>query len=80
MQALLNDKLANITIGGTSAGAAILGGRAIFSSSNGTVDSYTAMADPFGPLMQLVPPLLAIPFLGSFVTDTHFVTRNRMGR
>lgn len=80
VQALLNKKLANVTIGGTSAGAAILGGRAIFSSVNGTVDSFSALAEPYGPLVQLAPPLFAIPFLDSAITDTHFVTRNRMGR
>jgi cyanophycinase-like exopeptidase len=30
--------------------------------------------------MTFAPALLNLPFLETFITDTHFVTRDRMGR
>lgn len=47
---LINDK--KITVGGTSAGCAILG-QAYFSAENGTIISTTALHDPYHNLMQL---------------------------
>ena len=69
----------NVPVGGTSAGLAILGGFA-FSAANGTVDSSTALGNPYGRRITLERDFLVIPNLGSTITDSHFVTRDRMGR
>jgi cyanophycinase-like exopeptidase len=44
------------------------------------LDSKTALANPYGPRITLVPGFLDIPVLKGIVTDTHFAKRNRMGR
>jgi len=69
----------NVPVGGTSAGLAILGEFA-FSAANGTVDSSAALGDPYGRRITLERDFLVIPNLGSTITDSHFVTRDRMGR
>jgi len=69
----------NVPIGGTSAGLAILG-EFSFSATNGTVDSSTALGNPFGRRIALERDFLTIPYLSSLITDSHFVTRDRMGR
>lgn len=79
-QSIINAKSTNITIGGTSAGAAILGNW-IFTSADGTVTSYDAINDPYSNKVAISStPLFHIPYLEKVITDTHFVTRNRMGR
>ncbi|HNM35718.1 MAG TPA: hypothetical protein PKI33_01585, partial [Anaerolineales bacterium] len=69
----------NVPIGGTSAGLAILG-EISFSAANGTVDSSTALGNPFGRRIALERDFLTVPYLSSLITDSHFVTRDRMGR
>ncbi|HND47175.1 MAG TPA: cyanophycinase, partial [Anaerolineales bacterium] len=69
----------NVPIGGTSAGLAILG-EISFSAANGTVDSSTALGNPFGRRIALEHDFLTVPYLSSLITDSHFVTRDRMGR
>jgi cyanophycinase len=77
---IINSKIKNVTVGGTSAGAAILGNW-IFTSSDGTVTSYEAINDPYSDKITIsTVPLFHIPYLEQVITDTHFVTRNRMGR
>ncbi|MBL4847957.1 MAG: cyanophycinase [Planctomycetes bacterium] len=66
-------------IGGTSAGLAVLG-EFVFSASKGTVRSPLALADPYGPRVQLAPKLIPIPLLKGVITDTHFGKRQRLGR
>ena len=69
----------NVPIGGTSAGLAILG-EFVFTAANGTVDSPTALSNPFGRRIALDRDFLTLPNLGGLITDSHFVTRDRMGR
>lgn len=66
-------------IGGTSAGLAIMG-EFVFSAENGTVDSPTALKNPYGRRIALERDFLTLPNMGGLITDSHFVTRDRMGR
>jgi len=76
---------ANIPIGGTSAGLAVLG-NFDFAALNGAVTSSQALANPYNKYMTLDPsPLSGTPFLASpglthTVVDAHFGERDRMGR
>ncbi|MGB3547358.1 MAG: cyanophycinase [Saprospiraceae bacterium] len=76
---LVNEKA--VTIGGTSAGMAILGG-AVYAPEDLGVTSDEALADPFDPYMDSIQVggLVSLPFLDSTLTDTHFENRNRQGR
>lgn len=66
-------------IGGTSAGAAVLGA-IVYSAEAGSVYSDEALADPFDAHVTLTRDFVALPPLASAVTDTHFGARDRMGR
>lgn len=66
-------------VGGTSAGLAVLG-EYIFAAYNGTVYSNEALANPYNFYITLDRNFLTIPLLQKTITDSHFVTRNRMGR
>jgi cyanophycinase-like exopeptidase len=69
-----------LTIGGTSAGLAMLG-QVIYANTPGTsVTSAGVLAKPFDPALRLVKPFLTVPLLTDVVTDTHFEQRGRMGR
>jgi cyanophycinase len=68
-----------VPIGGTSAGMAILG-EFLFSAKNGTVYSSEALADPYNKYMTLDRDFLILPYMEKVITDSHFVTRDRMGR
>lgn len=67
-------------VGGTSAGLAILGGASYGAMDGGSIDSTTALRDPRGPGVTIVRDFLHMPFLSHVITDTHFTTRNRLGR
>lgn len=69
----------NVPVGGTSAGLAVLG-EFVFSAANGTVDSSTALGNPYGRRITLEKDFLVVPHLNGLITDSHFVTRDRMGR
>jgi cyanophycinase len=69
----------NVPIGGTSAGLAILG-EFLFSAENNTVDSRTALGDPYGRRIMLERDFLTLPNMSGIITDSHFVARDRMGR
>lgn len=69
----------NVPIGGTSAGLAVMG-EFLFSAAGGTIDSGTAMSNPFGNKVALDRDFLVLPNMGGLITDSHFVTRDRMGR
>lgn len=76
----------NVPIGGTSAGLAVLG-QFDFAALNGTVTSTQALSNPYNQYMTLDPsPLsleggfLAPPALANTVLDSHFDSRDRMGR
>lgn len=80
VQSILNSKLSSVTMGGTSAGLAILGGHIFSAESDETITSAVALVRPNNANITLVPAFLDVPLLSSVLTDTHFVTRNRMGR
>jgi len=69
----------NVPIGGTSAGLAVMG-EFIFPAANGTVDSSTVLGNPYNNKVTLDRDFLVLPNMGGIITDSHFVTRDRMGR
>jgi cyanophycinase len=82
---------AGIPVGGTSAGTAMLGQYA-FAALNGAVDSSEALSNPFNKYITIDPlntssrkfvqtgPFVSVPTLSKTITDTHFNTRDRLGR
>lgn len=71
-----------ITLGGTSAGMAILG-QVYYAPVGAGVTSSEALADPFHPYLANVvtdAPLFDYPWLAATVTDTHYDQRDRRGR
>lgn len=76
---LINSK--GITVGGTSAGMAILGG-SYYAPPGPSLISMEALSNPYHPNTVGVSslPFLQLPFLANVITDTHFENRNRQGR
>jgi cyanophycinase-like exopeptidase len=75
---LIHEKKA--TIGGTSAGMAIMGD-AYFSALNGTVTSAQALNNPYDTKVQIGwGDFLDHPLLDNTITDTHFDSPDRRGR
>jgi len=82
---------AGIPVGGTSAGTAMLGQYA-FAALNGSIESPAALSNPFDRAVSIDPlntsskkfvqtgPFVSVPTLGKTITDTHFNTRDRLGR
>jgi cyanophycinase len=80
-----------IPVGGTSAGTAMLGQYA-FAGLNGTITSTQALSDPFNKAVTIDPlntssksfvqkgSFIDILSLSKVITDTHFNTRDRLGR
>ncbi len=70
-----------ITIGGTSAGMAILG-ELYYAPTNLSLVSAEALSNPFHANTNgfTNQPFLRIPYLENTFTDTHFEQRNRQGR
>jgi cyanophycinase len=73
-----------IPIGGTSAGLAVQG-EYIYSAQNDPPEgpdlaSKAALANPFQHQIVIVHGFLDNPALTATITDSHFVTRDRMGR
>ncbi len=66
-------------VGGTSAGLAIQG-QFVFDACNNTVTSETILANPYNRRASFTTDFFAWEFLGGVMTDSHFVTRDRMGR
>lgn len=71
VQKILQQKLANITIGGTSAGLAVQG-NTVYTGETGSVTSDEALDNPYDRYITLAPAFLNIPFLETVITDTHF--------
>lgn len=69
----------NAPIGGTSAGLAIMG-QFVFAAQNGSVYSSETLSDPYNRYMTLDRDFLTLPNMNNIITDSHFVTRDRMGR
>ena len=73
-------------VGGTSAGLAILGeyvydsvaADAVSDSTN--VMTTNALPDPSEPIISFTHGVLSFPTMRRTITDTHFITRNRLGR
>jgi cyanophycinase len=75
---LLNKK--QVTVGGTSAGLAILGS-AYFSAQNGTVTSVQALSNPYNDSVAIGNnDFIQAPFMQNLITDSHYSQRNRQGR
>ena len=74
---LLNSKLA--PVGGTSAGLAVLS-QFIYTGARGSVTSSQALADPFHRYVTLDRDLFQSALGTAKLYDSHFVTRDRMGR
>jgi cyanophycinase-like exopeptidase len=74
---LLNSKLA--PVGGTSAGLAVLS-QFIYTGAKGSVTSSQALADPFHRYVTLDRDLFQSTLGTAKLYDSHFVTRDRMGR
>lgn len=69
-----------VPVGGTSAGAAILGNY-YFSGERSSVTSVTALADPYSRDITLYKEdFLQAPFLQNVIADQHFSQREREGR
>jgi cyanophycinase-like exopeptidase len=67
-------------IGGTSAGMAILG-EFYFSALNGTVNSTTALNNPFHSTVTIgTSDFIKHPLLKNTITDTHYDNPDRRGR
>lgn len=75
---LLTEK--KVPVGGTSAGAAILGNY-YFSAERGTLESPEALANPYAQKVVIGrDDFLKAPFLQNVITDQHFTQRDRQGR
>lgn len=89
LNATLKNLLArNIPLGGTSAGANVMG-QFVFSALNGSVTSAQALGDPYNSLMTFDPTPFNgsgffsasdVPALQNTFVDPHFDARDRMGR
>ncbi len=69
LNALISEK--QITIGGTSAGMAVLG-EVVFTAENQTVWSSEALGDPYHWRVKLEKGFLEVPFMQNTVTDSHY--------
>ena len=74
---LLNSKQA--PVGGTSAGLAVLS-QFIYTGARGSVTSSQALANPFHQYVTLERDLFLSALGADKLYDSHFVTRDRMGR
>ena len=82
IDSLINAGLAEraLTIGGTSAGMAVLGD-IYFSAAKGTVRSVEALQAPLSPEVAVdTAAFLRIPQLNQVITDTHYDNPDRRGR
>jgi cyanophycinase len=72
-------KKKKISIGGTSAGLAVMG-EYVFDARMDGVTSEEAYADMNGPKISISHRFLDISLLNNTITDSHYTQRNRMGR
>ena len=80
VQALLQAKLADTTMGASSAGLGLLG-QCISSAETGVEQSSEALRDPYSASLTLPPPaFLQVPLLDSVLVDALGGTRQRVGR
>ncbi|CAM4000649.1 cyanophycinase [Roseateles saccharophilus] len=70
----------HVPFGGTSAGLAVLG-QFDYSALYQSVTSTDAMANPYNRNVTLDRSLLnSLPYMAGVITDSHLITRDRMGR
>lgn len=76
---LINTKKA--TVGGTSAGMAILG-KAYYTPDNQGATAPEALQNPYHPNVSILGrnDFINTPFMNDVITDTHYDNRNRAGR
>lgn len=77
---LINEK--RITVGGTSAGMAILG-QAYYTPPGGSATSAQALTNPFHPNVDIIGTggdFVLHPLMANVITDTHYDERTRRGR
>jgi len=80
LQAAVNARIASrYPIGGTSAGLAVMGEYA-YSAMNTSSTSPVVLANPYDSSVTFARSLFTVPLLANLITDSHFVTRNRLGR
>jgi cyanophycinase len=76
---LINTK--RVTVGGTSAGLAILGSAYYSAATGGSVTTIQALADPYHRYLTLgANDFVNAPHLAGTITDSHYTQRNRQGR
>lgn len=72
VQSIIQGKIATVTIGGTSAGLAVLGNW-VYTAVDGSAVSDECLADPYNKYTHnFETALFNIPFMDTLVTDTHF--------
>lgn len=70
----------HVTIGGTSAGLAILGSH-YYSAQNGTVTTAQALANPYDRSVTIgTNDFVSVPYMQNIITDSHYTQRDRQGR
>lgn len=85
VQSALNDAIVRgVPIGGTSAGLAVLG-EFVYSAQNDApggpnLTSGDALANPFHNQITIARGFLQVPPLRGVITDSHFSSRDRLGR
>jgi len=73
--------LERIPVGGTSAGLDVLTQFIYSAQANKGVTSKQALADPFSKFISLDSNFVTtLPFLSGIIGDSHFITRDRLGR
>ncbi|MES3034406.1 MAG: cyanophycinase [Gemmatimonadota bacterium] len=80
LQTAVNARIAaGYPVGGTSAGLAVMGEYA-YSALNASSTSATVLANPYDASVTFARSLFTVPLLANLITDSHFVTRDRLGR
>jgi cyanophycinase-like exopeptidase len=81
VQVALNTAISNgVPIGGTSAGLAVLTQYVYSALGSKGVTSAQALENPYNRYVTLASDFVNLPALAGIIGDTHFVTRDRMGR
>ena len=80
LQTAVNARVAaGAAFGGTSAGLAVLGDW-VYTALYASATSAGVLANPYDVNVTLSRQLFNVPVLANTITDTHFQTRDRMGR
>lgn len=80
LQSAVNARVAaGYPIGGTSAGLAVMGEH-VYSALNLSSESAVVLANPYDASVTFARSLFTVPNLQNIITDSHLVTRDRIGR